>query len=136
MIIENGHDEFGLSEGERAAKQVAPLCNLVLYALVAAGGLVGTWWFNAVSIAAGESYLRAWFDSAASSSAAVDVLATALAACVFFIAEGRRLGMRNVWVLLPLTFVAALAFTFPLFLAWRELTMRRQAAAMRMGRRS
>lgn len=28
--------------------------------------------------------------------------------------------MRFAWVLVPLSFVVAIAFTFPLFLAWRE----------------
>jgi hypothetical protein len=53
------------------------------------------------------------------------VLVVAVAACVFFVVEGRRLGMRHTWVLIPLTFVIALAFTFPLFLAWRERTLAR-----------
>lgn len=102
---------------------------IVLYLVLAVGGLVGTWYFNIASIAANEDYVGAWFDSAASSSAAVDVLVAAVAACVFFVAEGRRLRMRGAWVLIPLTLIVALAFTFPLFLAWRQLAFKRQEAA-------
>jgi hypothetical protein len=101
----------------------------LLYGLIAVCGLVGTWYFNVASFSAGESYLGGWFASAASSSAAIDVLVVAVAACVFFVLEGRRLGMRHTWVLIPLTLVVALAFTFPLFLAWRERTLTRSRAA-------
>jgi hypothetical protein len=101
---------------------------VALYLLLALVGLVGTWYFNlSYSAGPGEpSYLEAWFANAASSSAAVDVIVTAVAACVFYLVEGRRIGMRWAWVLVPLTFVGALAATFPLFLALRE---RRLAAA-------
>jgi hypothetical protein len=102
---------------------------VVAYLLLAVVGLVGTWYFNLQfgSSGAQQSYLAAWFANPASSSAAVDIIVTAVAACVFFAAEGRRLGMNRVWVLIPLTFVLALAFTFPLFLAWRERTLLRRS---------
>ncbi|MEO3935645.1 DUF2834 domain-containing protein [Dermatophilaceae bacterium Soc4.6] len=41
-------------------------------------------------------------------------------ACAFSVREGWRLGWRWSLVLVPLTFVAALAFALPLFLALRE----------------
>ena len=103
----------------------------VLYLLIAVCGLIGTWYFNIASFTAGEDYLGSWFASAGSSSAAVDVLVVAVAACVFFVVEGRRLGMRHTWVLIPLTFAVALAFTFPLFLAWRERTLAGSRAVSR-----
>ncbi len=71
-------------------------------------------------MAAGEDYVAGWFASAASSSAATDVIVVAVAACVFFIVEGRRLGVAWSWVLVPATFAIAVAFTVPLFLALRE----------------
>lgn len=99
---------------------------MIVFYLAAAGvGLVGTWYFNVASFSAHESYLHGWFANAASSSAAVDVLVVAVAASVFYVAEGRRLGMRHTWVLIPITFAVAAAFAFPLFLAWRELALRR-----------
>ena len=45
---------------------------------------------------------------------------------MFYVVEGRRLGMRRAWVLVPLTFLLALAFTFPLFLALRERALARR----------
>ena len=93
-----------------------------VYALLSVVGLVGTWWFNLSSFAAGESYLAGWFANDASSSAAVDILVSGLAAVVLMIVEGRRLGWRP-WVLVLLvvgSFAIAVAFVFPLFLACRE----------------
>jgi membrane associated rhomboid family serine protease len=101
---------------------------VALYLVLALAGLVGTWYFNLTFTPGpdGAGYVQSWFANPASSSAAVDVIVTALAACVFFVTEGRRIGLRRAWVLVPLTFLVALAATFPLFLALRE---RRLAAA-------
>ncbi|CAB4741359.1 unannotated protein [freshwater metagenome] len=57
------------------------------------------------------------------SSLSVDLLATASAASIFIIIEGRRLGMRWPWLYVLGSFVTAVAFVFPLFLAMRERHM-------------
>lgn len=93
---------------------------------LAAFGVAGTWYFNILSFTDSSiGYLEGWFANPASSSAAVDVIVVALAACVFMVAEGVRLGWaRWVWVLVPLSFLIAIAFTLPLFLGLRELSLR------------
>ena len=103
----------------------------IVYGLLSVVGLGGTWYYNIQFGNSGspQGYVEAWFANPASSSAAVDVIVTALAACLFFVLEGRRLGRRWPWVLVPLTFLVALAFTFPLFLAWRERALARAARA-------
>lgn len=100
----------------------------VVYLVLALVGGVGTWYFNLQPM--GGSYLGGWFVNPASSSAAVDLIVVALAACLFLVLESRRLGMRFAWVLVPLSFLIAIAFTFPLFLAWRELHLSRQPAEL------
>ncbi len=102
----------------------------VVYALLAVVGALGTWYFNVLSIAGGDPYLVDWFASPASSSAAVDLIVVALAACLFIVLESRRLGMRFAWVLVPLSFLIAVAFTFPLFLAWRQWHLSRPRAEL------
>ena len=95
---------------------------VAVYGVLSVVGLVGTWWFNLASFAAGEDYLGGWFGTAASSSAAVDILVAGFAACVFMVVEGRRLGWRP-WALVLLvvgSVAIAVAFVFPLFLALRE----------------
>lgn len=93
-----------------------------VYLALSVVGLVGTWWFNIASVRAGEDYLGGWFASGASSSAAVDILVAGVAACVLMVVEGRRLGwgVARIATLVVLSFVIAVAFTFPLFLALRE----------------
>ncbi len=103
-----------------------------VYFLLALGGLIGTWYFNFRFAGEGSdlTYIEAWFVNAASSSAAVDVIVTAIAANVFFVREGLRLGWGKwSWALIPLTYLVALAFVFPLFLGLRELRFARLAAA-------
>jgi hypothetical protein len=90
----------------------------VTYSVLSVVGLVGTWYFNLRF--AGGNFVADWFASPASSSAAVDVIVTASAACIFFVVEGWRIGWKWSAILIPLTFALALAFTFPLFLAIRE----------------
>ena len=100
---------------------------VVVYAVLSLAGAAGTWFFNLRSIGAGESYLRDWFATAASSSAAVVV---ALVACLFMAVELRRLAMpAATWALLPLTFAVAVAFSLPAFLALRERHLRAQVAS-------
>ncbi len=91
---------------------------ITAYLVLAAAGAAGTWYFNLRYD--GADYLGAWFANPASSSAAVDVIVTAVVACLFYVREGLRLRLRWTLVLVPLTFAVALAFTLPLFLAVRE----------------
>lgn len=90
-------------------------------------GLVTAWVFNGLAVMRGENYANAWFGSAVDWVLSADLSIVALAMVVFILAEGRRLGMRHVWVYLALSGITAMAFTVPLFLAMRE----RQLAARR-----
>lgn len=96
-----------------------------VYLAVAAIGLVGTAWFNVQSFLNPSEtfFLAALFANPAVSSVSWDLLATASAASIFIILEGRRLGIRWYWAYVVLSFVTAVAFTFPLFLAVRERQM-------------
>lgn len=107
----------------------------VVYLVLSGVGLVGTWFFNLrFSEAEGAGgYLEAWFANNAASSAAVDLLVVAVAAVIFMIVEGRRLRMRITWFTVLASFPVALAFTFPLFLAFRHRRLRERAAATAAG---
>lgn len=95
------------------------------YLVLAAVGLVGTWYFNIRSFGEDGGYLQGWFANAASSSAAIDLVVVSVAAAAFMIVEGRRLGMRRPWLYPLLALPTAIAFTFPLFLYLRSRAMRR-----------
>ena len=51
----------------------------------------------------------------------IDLLAVAFVGLVFMIAEGRRLGMRFIWVYVVLTFAVAISVALPAFLIARQL---------------
>lgn len=112
---------------ENQNKRISPLkVGLIsIYWVLAAVGLVGTWYFNFEFFALNteQSYLEAWFSNPASSSAAVDIIVVALMGSVFMLVEGWRLKLQWTWILVPLSFLIALAFTFPIFLAIREIRL-------------
>ena len=92
-----------------------------VYLSLAVIGLVGTAYFNVRGvIEPSDGLLTSWFANPATSSLSIDLLVTASAASVFIIIEGRRLRMRLYWLYVLGSFVTAVAFTFPLFLAMRE----------------
>lgn len=101
-----------------------------VYLAVAAIGLVGTAWFNIRSVIepSGDTFFAAWFANPSVSSLSWDLLATASAASIFIILEGRRLGIRWYWAYVLVSFITAVGFTFPLFLAVRERRLARSAA--------
>lgn len=98
-----------------------------VYLSLAVLGLVLTAWFNIRGvIEPSGNVLAAWFANPATSSLSIDLLVTASAASIFIILEGRRLGMKWPWLYVIASFITAVAFTFPLFLAMRERHMPRE----------
>ncbi|HZA86735.1 MAG TPA: DUF2834 domain-containing protein [Acidimicrobiales bacterium] len=57
----------------------------------------------------------------------VDLLVTFAAASLFILSEGRRLEMRRPWAYVAGSFLTAIAFTFPPFLAMRERSLAARA---------
>jgi len=53
-------------------------------------------------------------------SIGVDILVVVLTFFAWYIPEAIRLKMKYWWVFIPLTFMVAIAFSFPLFLYFRE----------------
>lgn len=118
-----------MTASERPMRRRSSLVFAASWFVLAGAGLVGTWAFNIAYFgeAADYGYLEGWFANPASSSAAVDIIVVALAGCLFMLVEGARLGWSKwVWVLVPLSFAVAVAFTLPLFLGLRELSLARR----------
>ena len=98
----------------------------IVYLLLAILGLVMTWRYNLQFMSeAGGSFSITDFVAAANANPAASSLSWDLAvACIagltwmFF--ESRRLGMRFYWLYLIFSFGIAFAFTFPLFLFFRQ----------------
>jgi hypothetical protein len=112
-----------ISSADRNPVSAGRITLVVIYFILSIIGLIGTWYFNLLFFQTNSdlSYLEAWFVNPASSSAAVDIIVVAVMASVFIFVEGWRLRIRWTWALVPLSFIIALAFTFPFFLAVREI---------------
>ncbi len=92
-----------------------------IYFVLAALGLITAWVLNGIASLEGADYLTAWFGSVVDWVLSVDLLIVAAATVVFMLHEAKKLGMKRVWLYFLLSGITALAFTFPLFLAFREL---------------
>ena len=96
-----------------------------IYFALAAVGLITAWVLNGIASFEGADYINAWFGSIVDWVLSVDLLIVAAATVVFMLYEAKKLGMKRVWLYFLLSGVTALAFTFPLFLAFRELRNKR-----------
>jgi hypothetical protein len=92
----------------------------ITYLVLAITGFVTAMVFNGIAVMTEANYAGAWFGTAVDWVLSADLTVVALASVVFMLSEAQRLGMRRVWVYIALSFVTAMAFTFPLFLAMRE----------------
>ena len=89
--------------------------------MVAFVGLITAWYFNTMAILKAQDYLGSWFGSEVDLVLSLDLLVTAFAAVPFMFIESKRIGMKHVvWYALS-SFVTAIAFVFPFWLAMREL---------------
>lgn len=91
-----------------------------VYLLLAAVGLGTAWIYNYLAVIGGQDYGQAWTATAVDLVLTYDLGIVAIAGVIFMFTEGKRLGMKRVWVLVLLSGVTAMAFVFPLFLALRE----------------
>ena len=66
-------------------------------------------------------FINAAYVNAAAASLSNDLLFIALAASIFMAIEGKRVGVRFVWLYLVLSGVVAISVTFPLFLLARQI---------------
>ena len=92
----------------------------VFFLILSVVGLITAWVFNGIASVTGQNYIDAWFGSAVDWVLSLDLLIVAIAGSALMIFEGRRRGMKRVWLYIVLSGVTAFAFTFPIFLAMRE----------------
>lgn len=102
------------------------LCGV--YGFVAMVALVGTQ-VALVAFVNSDEGLGALVDGPAATFLTVDLLAVAVAATVFMVADGRRIGLPWLWAYVVLVFVVAVSVAFPLFLIGRTRHLARQRTA-------
>jgi hypothetical protein len=96
-----------------------------LYFVLAVLGICYTWYYNIQYFQTAEDpSLVNFFKDAqvnfAGKSFGADLTVVVLTFFAFYIPESIRLKMKFWWILIPMTFLTAIAFTFPLFLYFRE----------------
>ena len=95
------------------------------YGLIAVGALVATWSQNIRFLGEEDNgalggFIDGMYENAAAASISNDLLFMLLAALVLMFFEGRRLGIRHLWVYFAGSFLIAVSVMFPLFLLARE----------------
>jgi len=101
-----------------------------LFLLLSVLGICYTWYYNIQWFQATENptFLNFFSDAQnnfAAKSFGADLTIVVLTFFVFMIPESMRLKIKYWWILIPLTFLIAIAFTFPLFLYMRENTIQK-----------
>ncbi|WP_159947284.1 DUF2834 domain-containing protein [Polaribacter septentrionalilitoris] len=99
-----------------------------LYLLLSVLGICYTWyyniqWFQSVENPAFLNFFQDAQQNFAGKSFGADLTVVCLTFFVFMIPESIRLKIKYWWILIPLTFLIAIAFTFPLFLYIRANTI-------------
>ena len=102
-----------------------------IYLFLAVLGLCYTWYyniqyFNSVENATLVSFFQDAQNNFAGKSFGADLTVVCLTFFVFLTPESIRLKIKYWWTLIPLTFLIAVAFTFPLFLYLRELSLEKK----------
>jgi hypothetical protein len=96
-----------------------------IFLLISILGIAYTWYYNIQYFTNyEEASLLHFFELAQSNFAGksfgADLTVVVLTFFVWFIPDARKLKIKGWWILIPLTFLIAIAFTFPLYLYLRE----------------
>ena len=102
-----------------------------LYLLLTVLGVLYTWYYNIQYFQTTETPSLVHFFKEAQSNFAgksfgADLTVVVVTFFVFMIPESIRLKIKYWWILLPLTFLIAIAFSFPLFLYMREIALEKR----------
>lgn len=96
-----------------------------LYLLLAILGISWTWYYNIQFFQTAEdtslsNFIDQCLTTLPAKSVGADITVVCLTFFAWMIPESLRLKIKFWWALIPLTFMIAIAFTFPLFLYLRE----------------
>jgi hypothetical protein len=99
---------------------------MLMYLLMAIAGAVVPWYFNIQHFLTSDvpftpvTFVQSGLVTPMSTSLTVDFFIGSTAMLIWMGVEGRRLGMRHLWVYFATTFMIAFAFACPLFMFMRE----------------
>jgi Terpene cyclase DEP1 len=98
-----------------------------IYALIALLAIPATWINNIAFMKQPNNsfmdFVNAAYVNAAAASLSNDLLFIAIAASMFMAIEGKRVGVKYVWLYLVFSGLVAISVTFPLFLLARHIKL-------------
>ena len=99
-----------------------------IFLWIAVFGLCYTWYYNILFLLEYETYSIVKFFEIAQSNFAgkslgADLTVVVLTFFVWYIPDARKHRVKGWWLLIPFTFLIAIAFTFPLYLFLRAHTL-------------
>jgi Terpene cyclase DEP1 len=104
------------------------------YALIALVALPATWINNLAFMTQASNssfvdFFRAAYVNPAAASLSNDLFLLAFTASIFMVIEGRRVGVRYIWLYIIMSAITAISFTFPLFLLARHVKLSNEQSA-------
>jgi hypothetical protein len=109
---------------------------MIVYLVLALAGAVVPWYFNIQHLLTSDipftpvTFVQSGLVTPMSSSLTVDFFIGSTAMLVWMGVEGRRLGMRRVWLYFVATFAIAFAFACPFFMFMRERKLAAQSTVV------
>ena len=102
-----------------------------IYLILSIIGICYTWYYNILWFQTTDNptffnFFKEVQCSLAAKSINADLSVVVLMFFIFLVTESRRLKIKYWCLLIPLTFLVAIAFTFPLFLYLRELALQKR----------
>ncbi len=103
-----------------------------IYVLLAILGICYTWYFNIQFYLTEENtsllnFIAQTKTTFPAKSFSADLTVVVLTFFAWYIPESLKLKIKYWWILIPLTFLIAIAFTFPMFLYMREVKLEKSA---------
>lgn len=110
----------------------------ITYLALAIVGIAFTWYYNILFYSTTEdtaitNFIALTQTSFPAKSIVADISVVAMTFLIWMFYEARKLKMKYWWILIPLTFLIAIAFTFPLFLFFREQKIRKNKSFLEQG---
>lgn len=95
-----------------------------IYLILALIGLFATWYFNIQFYLNAEdtsigNFIAETNLSFPAKSISADISVVVLTFLIWMVYESQKLKIKHWWIIIPLTFLVAIAFSFPLFLYMR-----------------
>ena len=100
--------------------------------------MASTWYYNILFYSSTEdsaitNFIALTKTTLPAKSIVADISVVAIAFLIWMFYEARKLKIKYWWILIPATFLIAIAFTFPLFLFFRERKIRKNSLGLEQG---